>query len=171
MVDLAHWSHDPLPPGPAVFGVIACGAVKAGQTCQAQELYTGRHFRLCRRYIERQTQRWAILSAKHLVLHPEALVDPYDARMPTGRRAVHDPGGVHYRCAMWLGSVFHLADHPGSHVIVLAGTDYLPTFTIWARQFLRTATWSTPLAGKGIGEQDSWLAKQLQAPAPLPAVG
>lgn len=171
MVDPAHWLPDPLPPGPAVFGVIACGAVKAAQACPAQDLYIGRHFRLCRRYVEQHAHRWAILSAKHLVLHPEAVVEPYEARMPTGRRAISEPGGIHYRSAMWLGSVLRLADHPGSHLIVLAGADYLPTFTLWARQFLGDATWSTPLAGMGIGEQDRWLADRLRAPAPLPAVG
>lgn len=142
--------------------VVACGATKRSEASAAKDLYTGRHFQLCRQYAEQNGDAWAILSAKHLVLHPDQVIEPYNVRMPTGKRQIELPGGKHFRMAMWLNLYLHVHERGGIHFEVLAGRDYVPAFTHWGRrQFLSNATFSFPLAGMGIGQQDQWLQAAL----------
>jgi hypothetical protein len=146
--------------------VVACGASKLDVAAPAKDLYTGRHFRLCRQYAERYGDTWCILSAKHLLLHPDQVVEPYNERMPTGTRQINQPGGKHYRAAMLLGLRLQASRHPGLLFEVLAGHDYLPVFTTWGhRMFLRGHAFRYPLAGMGIGHQDQWLLQQLRQSA------
>lgn len=154
-----------VPPGPLSLVVVGCGASKQTQPCAAKDLYQGRHFRLCRSYAERYAQAWCILSAKHLVVHPEQVIGPYDARMPSGNRQIGKPGSVQYQCAYWLAQRFGLYHRPGSHLTVLAGRDYAAVFSVWGSHFLKGVTWSFPLEGMGIGEQDSWLLGQVRVSA------
>lgn len=59
-------------------GLIGCGASKLDHAAAAHELYTSPYFAACKEWIRRSCDRWAILSAKHGVLLPDELVEPYD---------------------------------------------------------------------------------------------
>lgn len=150
-----------LPNGPLGIVIIACGASKQATPSAAKDLYTGRHFQLCRAYAERFSQAWCIISAKHRIVHPDQIIAPYDARMPSGKRQIAKPGSLPYQCAYWLNHRLDLREHPGSHLTVLAGANYAAVFTVWGSHFLKNVTWSFPLAGMGIGTQDAWLQRQL----------
>ncbi|NGZ27985.1 MAG: hypothetical protein G8345_13980 [Magnetococcales bacterium] len=59
--------------------LVSCGAEKADAAVPAKELYLSSRFRQQRTYAEkRQTDGWYILSAKHGLVDPETIVEPYD---------------------------------------------------------------------------------------------
>jgi len=48
---------------------------------RAEDLYTSPLFRGRRAYVDRTCQRWFILSAKHGLLEPDDLIEPYDVTL------------------------------------------------------------------------------------------
>lgn len=65
--------------------VIPCGAQKLDEPAPAGELYTSQHFQLvlraARRVAEEQAGRVLILSARHGLVDPDAVLAPYDVKM------------------------------------------------------------------------------------------
>ena len=59
-------------------GLIACCSKKRNERSQAKDLYTSTLFKLSRLYVEQRGFDWWILSAKHDLLHPESVIDPYN---------------------------------------------------------------------------------------------
>ena len=57
---------------------VGCGKAKLDRKASAKDLYTSTLFKKCRAYAERVGDEWAILSAKHGLLLPQSLVEPYD---------------------------------------------------------------------------------------------
>jgi hypothetical protein len=68
-------------------GLVGCVKAKAAYARPAAELYTSALFRGRRRYVERTCDRWFVLSAKHGVIEPVELVEPYDETLKTKSRA------------------------------------------------------------------------------------
>jgi hypothetical protein len=69
--------------------LLGCGKKKRTQASAAQEMYTSSLFKLRRKYVlSRQcSPAWRIVSAKHYVLKPEHVIEPYDCRLkPDGAR-------------------------------------------------------------------------------------
>ena len=61
--------------------IITCGGKKRASPAPAQYLYTGSFFKHQRRTaIRMQSKRWMILSAKHGLLNPEEVIEPYNIR-------------------------------------------------------------------------------------------
>lgn len=61
--------------------VIACSWYKNAVPSPARDLYFGSQFRAARRAALVTGHPWMILSAKHGLLRPDEMVDPYDAVM------------------------------------------------------------------------------------------
>lgn len=61
-------------------GLIGCSATKLDRAAPAADLYTGPVFSLERAWITARTDVdvWAILSAKHGLVMPDQVVEPYD---------------------------------------------------------------------------------------------
>jgi hypothetical protein len=59
-------------------GLVGCGKRKLRHAAPAQELYVGPLFRGRRAYVDRTCSRWFILSAKHGLVDPEQVLEPYD---------------------------------------------------------------------------------------------
>ena len=57
--------------------LVACSKSKAPAAARARDLYTGGLFRLSVRYAESRGLPWAVLSAKHGLLDPDQVVEPY----------------------------------------------------------------------------------------------
>jgi hypothetical protein len=138
--------------------LIACSATKAQTPCAAQLLYRGSLFRASVRYAYAlgSDNSWAILSAKHGLLHPFDYVEPYDYRLPKGlgdrsrwARGVIDK-------MVTLGYFSYVKDHP---IVMLAGQDYRdPLWHMIKERF--GIECSVPLAGiVGIGRQISELKR------------
>lgn len=98
--------------------IVACGAKKVEQTTNAGRLYTGALFRSS--YIWACSavgrDRILILSAKHGLLHPDDLVDPYDVRLG-------DPNSISVDGVQVQAIDLGLIDEP--EVIVVGGKDYV----------------------------------------------
>lgn len=73
-----------------MIGLVACCGQKRAGTWPARELYVSPLFRLSVAYVERRCREWHILSAKHGLVHPNRILEPYDltlAEMPVKERA------------------------------------------------------------------------------------
>jgi hypothetical protein len=59
-------------------GLVGCGKGKLDYAASARNLYTGALFRKSSAYCIANYEGWFILSAKHGLLHPDDVIDPYD---------------------------------------------------------------------------------------------
>lgn len=71
-------------------GLISCCKEKEDFPTQAQYLYKSPYFKLSMAWIRKRCDVWAILSAKHGVVMPDELIEPYDValtKLPSVDRA------------------------------------------------------------------------------------
>ena len=61
--------------------LVGCGAKKADRPMPARQLYTGPLFTAARGDVERRGLRWWIVSAKHGLVEPDRILEPYDLRL------------------------------------------------------------------------------------------
>lgn len=113
----------------------------------AKDMYVSPLFKMSRRIVERRTSRWFILSAKHGVLDPNQLIEPYDVtltRMP--KKARED----------WATKVRKQIKQVAGDddIVVLAGDYYIAPFKGITNKVLN------PLDKLEIGERLQWL-KQM----------
>lgn len=154
---------------PRRVALVSCGSKKLCRAAPAKDLYQGALFKAARGWAEANADAWAILSAKHGLLDPEAVIDPYDARMPR-KRLWRDVWGGRV-----LEAVFHrwcLPADPRNDFdpayaptfVLLAGADYCGWSGVdgcvhagpwgWVK-----LTIVRPLQGLGIGQQLQWLRR------------
>jgi hypothetical protein len=136
-------------------GLVACSKTKANHRALARDLYQGTLFRRAAAYAEQRCDAWYILSARHGLVRPTSVLEPYDAyigdlsadqRRQWAARVTQalDAEGVLRYCRSW---------------VVLAGNAY--------RQYLDLpGQVLTPLGGMGIGEQIAWLNNRLEDTSP-----
>lgn len=100
-------------------GLIACSAGKLDRPAPAAELYTGPVFTLAREWITARTElgAWAILSAKHGLVMPDQVVEPYDVALAS--LSADEKRAWAARTREQLVERF-----PGAVFMVLAGADY-----------------------------------------------
>ena len=68
-------------------GLVGCVKSKLGKAAEAQDLYTSPLFRGRRWYVERSCDRWFVLSAKHGLVDPMKVLEPYDHTLKDERIA------------------------------------------------------------------------------------
>ena len=133
--------------------LVSCVGKKLSVPALAADLYTSPWFRKARLYVAKSGERWLILSAKYGLVHPDKVIEPYDITLNTMPVADRRE---------WARKVFadlesYLAGV--ETVVFLAGKRY--------RQFLEVAlaakgvTVSVPMEGLRIGEQLSWLEREI----------
>ncbi len=64
-------------------GLVGCVKSKRGSAAPAADLYTSALFHGRRRWVEASCSRWYILSAKHGLVAPSEMLDPYDETLTT----------------------------------------------------------------------------------------
>lgn len=64
-------------------GLVGCVKSKRGSAAPAADLYTSALFHGRRRWVEASCSRWYILSAKHGLVSPDQMLDPYDETLTT----------------------------------------------------------------------------------------
>ena len=74
-------------PDPRRIGLVGCVKSKLGRPAQARDLYTSPLFRGRRRYVERTCDSWFVLSAKHGLVAPDTVLEPYDQTLKQVGRA------------------------------------------------------------------------------------
>lgn len=137
--------------GSTPVGLVGCASAKLKRPAPARELYTSALFRKASAYAEETCERWYVLSAKHGLVHPDTVLEPYNVKLGTknGPPIWDWAGRVRDQLAV------ELAEVPRVSLVVLAGDQY--------RTVLRPCQWpySIPMEGLGIGEQLSWLNARL----------
>jgi hypothetical protein len=103
-------------------GLVSCSKAKLADAAPARELYSrSALFRGARCYVGRTCDRWFVLSAKHGLVLPDQVLEPYDQTLkdasPTERRAWSQ------RVLTQLGT--ELGDLQGITFEVHAGVTYL----------------------------------------------
>jgi len=133
--------------------LVACASTKQMQSASAKELYVSPLFSKSRYWAEQNSDQWFILSAKHGLLTPSTLVEPYN--MTLKNMNVNDR-------RTWADKVYAaLLDitQEGDEITFLAGKHYrqflLPRLTQEGYQVC------LPMEGLGIGKQLQWLTQNV----------
>ncbi len=102
-------------------GLVACCKTKLDRPAPAEELYQGTLFKLSVAWLKPRTDGWAILSAKHFVLLPGDVVEPYERTLVGAHR--DDVGYWNRTVNQELREMF-----PGRRFLVICGKDYEGAF-------------------------------------------
>jgi len=133
--------------------LVACVSKKNTRPMVARDLYISVWFKKASAYAKTISDKWYILSAKYGLVDPNAVIEPYNEtlnNMPISKRRT------------W--SLIVMQDlrpqlNKGDHIVILAGMKY--------REFLvepllsAGCKFDVPMEGLRIGEQLSWLSKQV----------
>src|SRR5262245_12149686 len=132
--------------------LVACAKTKRAMASRADELYVSRLFSYGREYARLTADRWYVLSAKHGLLTPDQVIDPYEDTLKS-------KGVAQQR--QWAEQVFaslRTVVSSGDEVTLLAGSEY--------RRFLVSdlarlgCKVHLPLEGMPLGVQISWLMRE-----------
>ena len=134
--------------------LVSCARTKREEPAAASDLYVSALFSKSKELAQGRSDEWFILSAKHGLLPPEKVVEPYEVTLKTmscGERL------------KWAERVF--ADlvkctNPNTdRITILAGSSYRQDLL----PLLERAGYSveTPIAGLSIGRQLQWLNNRL----------
>jgi hypothetical protein len=124
-------------------GLVACGKKKQATPAAACHLYQGSLFRKASAYSAATYDRWFVLSAKHGLLAPDQLVEPYDLSLKELARNERQ---------QWATRVLAEIERRG-----LAGVRFYLHAGIQYSEFLAPAlSAERPLSGLGIGKQLAW---------------
>jgi hypothetical protein len=123
-----------------VLNLVACSRAKLGMISPAQDLYCSAWFRLVRLVV--QHEPWAILSAKHGVVMPMRLIEPYDVTLNGQPKAARQAWAVGVLATVPIAERYR----------IWGGRDYFEFLAGPLRAEL-------PLKGLGIGQQLSRLIK------------
>ena len=134
-------------------GLVGCASQKLRRPAPARDLYVSQLFRKASAYAELTCDRWYVLSAKHGLVHPDTIIEPYDMRLGTNDRTsppIHTwAAGVRAQLDTELAGLGDVT------LVALAGEQY--------RTVLLGSRWPSvvPMKGLGIGQQLGWLTAQL----------
>jgi hypothetical protein len=127
---------------------IACSATKLDRAAPACDLYQGQAFKAARKLAEKSRADYWILSAKHGLIHPDTVTEPYNDYLGAMTKAQRNQWGA------MVCEQIKAAGLTSRAAVILAGKHYAaPVSHLFP-------TLSLPLAGLGIGQQLSKL-KQL----------
>lgn len=140
-------------------GLVACCGPKLDYSASAQDLYTSPLFTKSRAWVEANCDRWFILSAKHGLVLPSEIIDPYNETLSGSSKA--------HRIS-WASKVAaqmaELDLMPTDSFQVLAGNDYCDWIGLVPQQSFR------PMQGLGIGQQLQWLTQSINQSNPFQGV-
>ncbi|MBT2548955.1 DUF6884 domain-containing protein [Arthrobacter sp. ISL-65] len=117
-------------------------------------MYVSQLFKKASACAELTCDRWYILSAKHGLIYPDQVIEPYDVRL-TGSL-------VSPAIRQWVDMVRGQLDQE------LAGSQDIALIALAGRQYrtaLEGSPWpyQVPMQGLGIGKQLGWLTAKLAA--------
>jgi hypothetical protein len=137
-----------------VLCLVGCSKTKLSRPAPARELYCSPLFQLSRRWAKRHATAWAILSARHGVVAPEKVLEPYDARAGgSGLGSRLFRGWLYAAVQAWICRWASRYQYPP--LVILAGKDY------WECLAGRIP-FTVPLDGLGIGRRLRWLKEQTR---------
>ena len=131
-------------------GLISCVKKKSSASAPAKDLYFSPYFRKMRAYVEVTCDDWRILSALHVVVHPEHVLAPYEVALKDMSRGEQRVWA--HKSFVSLHSEF---PDPGSVVFeVHAGSEYTRDLV----PLLRSAGYTVeePVPSLPIGARMAW---------------
>ena len=132
----------------AVF-VLPCGRRKASEPAEARDLYVSPRFRTLRRIVEDLSVPYKIASAKHGLLDPKTVVEPYDLDLPS-----LEP----QQQLRWADEILKgLKPKPGVETVFLLDGAYAQAIIIANREARKPLKAFVPLAGMRAGVQEEWI--------------
>jgi cytoplasmic iron level regulating protein YaaA (DUF328/UPF0246 family) len=134
-----------------IVGLVGCASQKLKREAPARELYVSTLFKKASAYAEAHSDIWFILSAKHGLVHPDQMLEPYDVKLGT-----KDAGPIHAwgdRVRFQLNEWVQVSEV--EEVLLLAGGQY----AIAAGSPANPAPWTVtdPMKGMGIGQRLQFL--------------
>jgi hypothetical protein len=143
--------------------LVGCVKTKADEPRPARLLYKSPLFQKRRRYAETRGHRWYVLSAEHGLVHPDALLEPYDVAL------AKQPDDYRHAWAHWVAAKLRLAEGNlrGRRIEIHAGQAYAAPLLPLLRADGAQVT--QPLAGLTHGQHLAWYNQQSDEPAPDPA--
>jgi hypothetical protein len=141
-------------------GLVGCASMKLKRPAPARDLYVSPLFRKASAYAEATCERWFILSAKHGLVDPDEVIEPYDVRLG---RATRDPTTDAPPIHAWAarvrtqlaGALAIEAPDISPLLVVLAGAQY--EMVVWHSPW----PYEAPLRGLGMGQRLAWLNAAL----------
>ena len=131
--------------------LVACTSRKGDQPVAAEFIYRSPLFSAARSYAEKRADQWFILSAKHGLLSPGDVIEPYNESL------VSQSDAQRQEWAERVHREFDARVPGGGRVIFLAGSAYryhlAPKFQSEGREV------AAPMSALGIGSQVAWLQK------------
>jgi len=100
--------------------LVGCASQKLKREAPARELYISTLFKKASAYAEREADHWFILSAKHGLVHPDQMLEPYNMKLGTKEAGpIHAWGKrVRFQLNEWV-------DAPAiEELLLLAGSQY-----------------------------------------------
>ena len=143
-------------------GLVACVKTKRPEPSPAKDLYDSPLFREQRRAVESTCDQWYILSARHGLLHPDDMIEPYEETLVGASRRDK---------RAWAQGVLRqidaeLGDLRGTVVEVHAGKDYYAHGLVAGLED-RGATVELPAEGLSLGQRLAHYAG-TRRPRPTP---
>jgi hypothetical protein len=139
--------------------LVSCAKTKRLTASPAEELYVSQLFSYARGYAQSTADRWYILSAKHGLLAPEAVIGPYEETLK--EKSVAEQRRWSEQVLTSLRAIISPADE----VIFLAGVEYRRFLVEGLQQF--GCKVHVPLEGMPIGVQIKWLRGETRQSPPL----
>jgi hypothetical protein len=130
--------------------LISCGKTKRPEASPAADLYTSPLFRMSLRHAVQTCDDLFILSAKHGLVEPQAVLAPYNFTMADMTAA--------QRVAWGRAVAKRLGPLGNNTLVIYAGESYIEPI----RRAAPTWKIEAPLAGLGLFERLSWLKRRLR---------
>jgi len=137
-----------------IISIVQCVSKKRDTPHLARDLYTSPLFVNAAAYAEKISDDWYIISAKYGLVHPTDFVEPYDVTLK-------DMSASERR--KWAEQVFSTLKpllNSTDTVVFLAGVKYRENLV--KKVAALGCKVEIPMEGLRIGEQVSWLQKQLE---------
>lgn len=146
-------------------GLVACCSSKLTRAAPAWQLYTSPLFRLSVAYLTQKVgvDRWYVLSAKHGLVAPETVLEPYDETLTKASKVERAAWGE--KVAEQVYAEWRKAGVDWEKT-VLAGASYVRPLRTGLRNVLKSPHvrldfFHNPLDGKSIGERLHWLGDEI----------
>ena len=130
-------------------GLISCAKRKGPLPSPAEDLHTSQLFQKAKAFVGGTCDRWFILSAKHGLLRPDEVIEPYDQTLNTVSKAERQA---------WAARILvqlHPLVKPGDRFVILAGARYQEYLTPGLKE--EGYLVEDPLTGLRSGARLRWL--------------
>jgi hypothetical protein len=129
--------------------LVSCVKSKKPVPAAARDLYTSPLFRGMATFAQSHASQWFILSAKHGLLNPSEVIEPYEMTLRS-----QDPASRRSWAERVCGDLLHFVAPPGT-ILMLAGDVYRRPLAPLMRDVGFVI--ETPMEGLTMGKQLQWL--------------